>query len=645
MKKLLFKKFMALLLACSFVNAKAQCNDRNAGGWNPPITQTKSPSASLGGYALPNTNIPNKANKKVVGDFNGDGLDDIFMIVTECTNASCTVADISAKMFFSVGNGNFNLAWSSTNFLSLFGGAYSIDLGQPLNFIAGNFLGDNKDELLVYKTISGSETTFCIMITNLVNANPQYYFRLDFPGPQNTDPKIGNASLNASKFYAANLVGDSHDELFSVEPPFNGQPSKWFIQTVNNTVTGMTTLFSGSNQIGYWNMNVNYNEFYFANFDVTTPYDELFSIDKGGNWAMIQNFNGSNFNYKWSDMGNGSFFNNNQCGSFNVSFNTNSQLLFGNLDNCDNDIECMIIQDNDIVHPITMEFTSNLNEFFCASVKWPAMIGSNDIYATQSSLSATANEFFTTPRVCTNYLWSNPNICLQWAGGNQILAARQFFSRVEKDGPLQILNGNFYNNTALNGYTIPTSDLIIFRNNYSYNVPSNINNVVFLTDCTPNGLYGGGCNGNTSIPFYNTNGQIIANYNMVNNSFAGYNYKSGASYSMYSLTNGVQNLRTSNTTNQDENFNELNDIKEISITIMPNPVSDFINVEFLSDQILKDTEVSFMDSEGRSINLLQFDAGIGLNTLKLNVSDLTAGWYIIRFVNNNKIYTKKFIKN
>jgi hypothetical protein len=640
------KKSKILLLALSVnlcsnsYSQSTNCGARQygGGGWNPPISQVKAPSATIGGYALPNTNFANKANSKVVGDFNGDGLDDLFIMVTECSNITCSTGDTYAKLFLSTGNGNFTLSWTSASNILSCTNSKSIDLNGQLMFIAGNFTGDSKDEILIYKKISdGSQATFYYMLSNLQNSTPTYSFGKEYPNPQSSDPKIGNASLNGANFYSANLIGDSHDELFSIEYPTSG-PAKWFIQTFDGTPAGVVSLFNGT-------FNFISEKLYFANFDLNTSYDELLTVNSA--WAMLQNFNigASTFNYRWSDMGNGGFFGTNQCdGNFNQSLSAGSKLLVGNLDNCDDDIECMLIPNNDIEHPVTVEFNSIENRFICNSILWPSMPGSNNINATQSSLSATANELYTTPRTCANYLWSNQSLCLQWTGGNQVITPRQFYSRNEKDGPLEILLGNFYNNTSLNGFVRPTSDLIIFRNNYAYDVPSNLNNTTFLTNCAPNGLFGGGCDGNTSIPFTNTLGQVVAYYNKPNDSFVGYGHKAGASYSLYSLTNGNQNLRVSNS-KEDETINESIDIKEILINIMPNPATDIIKVDFYSNETLNGTQVSFMNAMGESIEILLFDVALGKNQLELNVSSLASGWYSLRFVSNNKVFSKKFIKN
>lgn len=650
MKKLKQIALVASLTITQFSSIYAQstnCGGRQygGGGWNPPINQVKAPSASLGGYTLPNTNVPNKANSKVIGDFNGDGLDDLLILVTECANAACSAGDPYVKLFLSDGNGNFTLSWtSSANNLGLTNGK-SITLESSLKFIAGNFIGDAKDEVMVYKSISdGSQGTFYYMLSNLQNPTPTYSFGKEYPSPQTVDPKIGTSSLNGAKYYAANLIGDSHDELFSVEPTSNSNPSKWYMQTFDGTPSGIATLFTGANSfIGSWGIGSS-DEYYFANFNVTTSYDELFCIIKSAGWAMVQNFNiaSSSFQYNWSDMGNGDFFNTNQCSGYSIPFNVNSQLFFGNLDNCDDDIECLIIPNNDYGHPITLEYTSAEARFNCYSTLWPTMLGINSVAITQSALSATANELYRTPRVCTNYLWSNPNLCLQWSGGNQVIAPRQFYSRNEVDGSLQMIIGNFYNNTSNNLFIRNTSDFMIFRNNYAYDVPSNLNGTTFLTDCAPNGLYGGGCNSNTSIPLYNTLGQVIAYYNKPNDSFVGYGHKAGCNYSMYSLTNGNQNLRLASFNSNESTF-ELNN-SNVDIKILPNPASDLISVDFYSTENLNETSVSIISSEGKITNILNVDVKSGKNTFDIDISRLTSGWYMLRFINESRVDVKKFIK-
>ena len=359
---------------------------------------------------------------------------------------------------------------------------------------------------------------------------------------------------------------------------------------------------------------------------------------------MLQGYNGSTFVYKWSDMGNGSFFGNNQCwDNSHLYFPANRQLLFGNLDNCDDDIECMIFSNNDLEHPITLEFNSLQNQFKCNSVLWPNLVGSNNVNTSQSQLAVTVYERYVTPTTCANYLW-NTNTCLQWTGGQTIMAQRQFYSRSEKDGPLSILMGNFYNNTTQNGFIRKTKELLVFRNNYLQTVPSNLNSLTwFTTNCSPNGLNGGGCNGNTNIAFINPLGQTVALYNKPNDSFNGYGYKNGANYSMYSLTNGTQNLRLGSFAGAESS--PKNQDQFVEMTISPNPADEAIEILFSSSESIYDAEIAIINAKGEASLVDKIDILEGVNKLNLNVSHLAPGFYLVRASNKEKVFTKKFVKN
>lgn len=252
----------------------------------------------MGGFALPNTNASNNFDKRVIGDFNGDGLDDIMISYFD---NSVTPAGNRLKMMISNGNGDFTNTWTSdlnnlncTVFPS--STISTLDLAEisTLQFVVGNFIGDVKDEVLVYKKIVGSNSSFFALFMNLHVSPCVRMFNQPYMPPYTTDPKIGQASLNGATFYAANLFGDAHDELFSLEPQGTGLPMKWFVQqiTTSGILTGTSGTFNFSNE-----------ELYFENFDLSTSYDELFTINKYSNWALLQGYNGSNFYYKWSDMG------------------------------------------------------------------------------------------------------------------------------------------------------------------------------------------------------------------------------------------------------------------------------------------------------------------------------------------------------
>ena len=283
MKKNYKTKIGAFILSTFSFSAMAQVSSCSGVGYyssgtaNPLVNQVKTPSTTLGGFTLPNTNISNSLiNKKIIGDFNGDGLDDILMVYPECTNSNCSTSNGNRlKMFISNGNGDFTNTWTSQlNFLQVqdpaapsnFNTLATEDISN-FQFIVGNFIGDNKDEILIYKKITNSSiSTFFTLLSNLHSTVCVREFIKYYNAPYSTDPKIGLASLNGANYYAANLIGDQHDELFSLEPQTAGLPMKWFIQQITTSgilTTGLTGTFNFSNE-----------ELYFENFDLGSSYTE-----------------------------------------------------------------------------------------------------------------------------------------------------------------------------------------------------------------------------------------------------------------------------------------------------------------------------------------------------------------------------------
>jgi len=83
-----------------------------------------------------------------------------------------------------------------------------------------------------------------------------------------------------------------------------------------------------------------------------------------------------------------------------------------------------------------------------------------------------------------------------------------------------------------------------------------------------------------------------------------------------------------------ETANGLNEISENKMEIFPNPSSDNLNLEGISS----DADISVFDISGK---LMPFEK---ISQNLINISQLKAGIYNIRIINNNQIITKKFIK-
>ncbi len=509
---------------------------------------------------------------------------------------------------------------------------------------------------------NGSEETRWFLLSDLVNSTPTNLGFRSFGNPGSTGilPVIGAASIN-SRFFAANLIGDNHDELFSV----NASNNSWNIQTFNINAPGSSNFYSNfsstSGWIGSWLLQQNVNDdIHFANFDLTTPYDEIFTLRKAGSWAMLQNFNtGSNaFTLKWTDYGNSDFFQNNQCApySYNLQFNSNFEVFFGNLDNCDPDIECFIVINNNIVNPITLEFNSAQGAFRCWSVRWPAMPNSENINGTISSFAYSAYERWTSRRYCSSTCLG---ICCQYTGGQSYIQQRNFYNNNVKEGNLSFLLGNFYNNSYWNGFTYayPTKDLIVFRNDIGSPAPQQLNGLTFLTNCTPDHMYGNYCPNTSNIAIYYLNGQYLASFNRNTGVFNTTAVKSGR-FCMYSLTDANTNLREVNNdgdtlTTENSHYtpvmiasNEIDNIELFELKTTPNPTSDNLMISFKSNIELHNNYIEIVNVEGKVVYKTPTIIFEGINTLEINVSTLKDGVYFVKYnVSNGENYNAKFVKN
>ena len=83
-------------------------------------------------------------------------------------------------------------------------------------------------------------------------------------------------------------------------------------------------------------------------------------------------------------------------------------------------------------------------------------------------------------------------------------------------------------------------------------------------------------------------------------------------------------------------FNE----NQQDIVIIPNRVSNNLRIEF--DQSLEDSKIHMFNMEGRLMQSYLLEKNI--NVFETDVSNLSTGQYIIRYINVNKTITKKFIK-
>ena len=81
------------------------------------------------------------------------------------------------------------------------------------------------------------------------------------------------------------------------------------------------------------------------------------------------------------------------------------------------------------------------------------------------------------------------------------------------------------------------------------------------------------------------------------------------------------------------------------VKLYPNPTSDELNIELLSDN-QSTASVKVMDMSGRVVKQAQSATFEGVNTIKVSLSELTAGMYTIQVVNNDKlIHVGRVTKN
>lgn len=364
-------RIKALIIISLLTNASLNSQNCGQSSSSPLIKKVMGITNSLGGFLLQNTNpqgAMHSSAKRIVGDWDGNGIDDLFLL--ERDNANLT---FYFKCFLSNGDGTFTQAWSTpptvmdlimnnpnNKPLSVLSFTDTNGSSQYWKFVVGNFVGNTKDELLVIHPSVGGAPAFWILIENIDSSTPTVLNSVQYAAQNNgIGTNLGSAHLNGD-FYAANLTGDSHDELFSLQqfpqnnPPQYPSGKAWFIHSFNNPTKTPSLVHSKLNitHIGNWFLDPSMgDELHFANFKYTnSPYDELLMIQKSWDWVMIHEFVNGDFDATsvWDNFGGTSFFTPNQCGvsNYNVTWSPNTKLFFGNWDNCDPDIECLLI-DND----------------------------------------------------------------------------------------------------------------------------------------------------------------------------------------------------------------------------------------------------------------------------------------------------------
>lgn len=78
-------------------------------------------------------------------------------------------------------------------------------------------------------------------------------------------------------------------------------------------------------------------------------------------------------------------------------------------------------------------------------------------------------------------------------------------------------------------------------------------------------------------------------------------------------------------------------LNEVTVKVFPNPTTDVLNIESITQQL---TEVSIVDLNGRLVKSLEVDS----NVVNANIQDLKPGLYIVNISNNETTISRKFIK-
>ncbi|MFL9844514.1 T9SS type A sorting domain-containing protein [Flavobacterium rhizosphaerae] len=92
----------------------------------------------------------------------------------------------------------------------------------------------------------------------------------------------------------------------------------------------------------------------------------------------------------------------------------------------------------------------------------------------------------------------------------------------------------------------------------------------------------------------------------------------------------------------DINVSSLASIKELDVdafSVFPNPASNMINISAKNIGI---NTLALTDINGRTVKAVNFE---GISEAKLNISDLSAGVYMLTITSDNGTLTKKIIKN
>lgn len=95
-----------------------------------------------------------------------------------------------------------------------------------------------------------------------------------------------------------------------------------------------------------------------------------------------------------------------------------------------------------------------------------------------------------------------------------------------------------------------------------------------------------------------------------------------------------------NYTPSTSNLSELNGVENISV--YPNPTSDFINIEVDTENKIE-SSISLFNMNGQEVLTIDDADSFADEEVKIDVSNMEEGIYVLRFVSKGELYTKKIV--
>lgn len=441
------------------------------------------PTTALTGWEVLG-NATYKTRTIVVGDFDGDNLDDLFW--DEQGSSSYRIGVLRAN-----GDGTFAPIYSTKG--SPFMKPNSpFDLLAGGSYVTGRFYGGTTDLLLQY-----SNFRYYLYAFGQGTIYPQSG-RLYVIGKTKLESAGAPTKLVAGRF----VPGLARDVLLSFELlSSGGQTAR--LQRHGPFTDDFTELWNNAatpQYFGGWYFNYGNDEFFVADFLPGNDTEELLCINRTNGWLKIMRFDGQNWVDVYANYGTYEVYPTPTTGAF--TFNQSTHVLAGNFDTTDPNAEVVFFDPSRQIELHVFEFDP-ATRTFRAGTRPARNINGLERRARSSGPPVRVYERWRTERVCKKRFLG---ICLKWEGGNQIQQERDFYTEIDQDGDLQVIGGRFYNN----GWAIPWShDLLVFRDAYIH-IPDLPPHIVFYTDCRNNHMYSGQCPAPVSL--FNVLGQVINRY-------------------------------------------------------------------------------------------------------------------------------------